>query len=414
MRRLPWIASILILLGVALIAPAVVAAPQPIGLAAPDRITQQQPAEPVSNETCLACHSNPSLEKKLYNGETWSMYVNPDDHANSVHGQEELDCVQCHTNFDQSHVEDPLRNPGFNAVDRRDASLQLYPLCQQCHADQYDKANDSVHGKALQAGNVNAAICTDCHGSHTVQRLTDPATGELTQEARLWIPQTCAKCHSTIYSQYHDSVHGSALTSGNPDVPTCIDCHGVHNIGDPTTAEFRLQSPEMCAKCHTDPAIMDKYGISTQVLNTYVADFHGSTVTLFEKQSPDAETNKPVCYDCHGVHDIVAADDPEKGLQVKENILKRCQVCHPTATENFSDAWLSHYIPSPDKYPLVYYVNVFYAIFIPGVLIPMAILVVLDISSVVRLKLRARKNQPKPPAAQPADAEPTGKESSHD
>ncbi len=53
---------------------------------------------------------------------------------------------------------------------------------------------------------------------------------------------------------------------------------------------------------------MDKYGISTQVLNTYVADFHGTTVTLFEKQSPDAQTNKPVCYDCHGVHDIAATD----------------------------------------------------------------------------------------------------------
>jgi hypothetical protein len=94
---------------------------------------------------------------------------------------------------------------------------------------------------------------------------------------------------------------------------------------------------------------------------------------------------------------------------LKENILKRCQTCHPTATANFSDAWLSHYIPSPDKYPLVYYVNLFYAIFIPGVLIPMAILVVLDISSVVRLKLRARK---KPTA--PAGQNPTGKESSHE
>jgi hypothetical protein len=101
-------------------------------------------------------------------------------------------------------------------------------------------------------------------------------------------------------------------------------------------------------------------------------------------------------------------------LQVKENILKRCQVCHPTATENFSDAWLSHYIPSTDKYPLVYYVNVFYAIFIPGVLIPMAILVALDISSVARRKLRARKKQPKPPAEKTGDTNPTGKESGHD
>jgi hypothetical protein len=189
----------------------------------------------------------------------------------------------------------------------------------------------------------------------------------------------------------------------------------VHNIGDPTTAEFRLKSPEMCAKCHSDPAIMDKYGISTQVLNTYVADFHGTTVTLFEKQSPDAETNKPVCFDCHGVHNIARTDDPQKGLELKENILKRCQVCHPTATTNFSDAWLSHYIPSPEKYPLVYYVNLFYRIFIPSVLIPMALLVVLDISSVIRQKRRKRKEQPQPPAEQPADSGPAGKEeSSHE
>ena len=69
-------------------------------------------------------------------------------------------------------------------------------------------------------------------------------------------------------------------------MPTCIDCHGVHNIEDPRTAAFRLQSPEMCAKCHADRALMAKYGISTDVFNTYVADFHGTTVAIFEKESP--------------------------------------------------------------------------------------------------------------------------------
>jgi hypothetical protein len=63
---------------------------------------------------------------------------------------------------------------------------------------------------------------------------------------------------------------------------------------------------------------------------------------------------------------------------------------------------------------LVYYVNVFYAIFIPGVLIPMAILVVLDISSVVRRKRRQRKDQIKPPVEKPTDTGAAGKESSHD
>ncbi len=418
MRRLPWIFLILLLLGVVLlIVPGALAASQPFGpVDAPDRAPLLQQPQPVSNETCLSGHATQGLEKKLFNGEMWSLSVNPEDHANSVHGQAGLACVQCHTNFDQKHVENPVQYPGFNAVDRRDASLKLVSVCQQCHADQYAKANDSVHSRALQAGNVNAAICTDCHTAHTVRRLTNPTTKQLLPDARVWVPQTCAKCHSTIYDQYKDSVHGAALTQeGNPDVPTCIDCHGVHNIGDPTTAAFRLKSPEICAKCHTDSAIMDKYGISTQVLNTYVADFHGTTVTLFEKQSPDAETNKPVCFDCHGVHNIARVDDPQEGLQLKENILKRCQVCHPNATTNFSDAWLSHYIPSPEHYPLVYYVNLFYRIFIPGVLIPMAILVVLDVSSVIRQKRRKRKEQPQPPAEKPADSGPAGKEeSSHE
>jgi hypothetical protein len=243
----------------------------------------------------------------------------------------------------------------------------------------------------MTAGNTAAAVCTDCHTAHAIQDWVDESTGEALQEARPQIAQACARCHSEIYQKYLTSVHGTALTEdNNPDVPTCIDCHGVHNIVDPTTNNFRLSSPQMCSKCHTDPARMAKYGISTDVLNTYVADFHGTTVSIFEKQSPDAETNKPVCYDCHGIHDIKRTDDPEKGLQVKENILVTCRKCHPDADQNFSDAWLSHYIPSPENAPIVYYVNLFYLLLIPVVLGGMALLVVMDFSrrTINRRKMR--------------------------
>ena len=125
---------------------------------------------------------------------------------------------------------------------------------------------------------------------------------------------------------------------------------------------------------------MDKYGIPTQVLNTYVADFHGTTVTLFEKTSPDQVTNKPVCFDCHGVHNIKRVDDPQYGLAMKENLLAACNKCHPDATTNFPDAWMSHYIPSPTKYPIVYYVNLFYTIFIPTVIGGMLIYVLSDVA----------------------------------
>ena len=125
---------------------------------------------------------------------------------------------------------------------------------------------------------------------------------------------------------------------------------------------------------------MSQYGISTNVLNTYVADFHGTTVTLFEKISPEQPTNKPVCFDCHGIHSIKKVDDPVYGLEMKDNLLIACQRCHPNATANFPDAWMSHYIPSPDKYPIVYYVNLFYKFFIPAVLGGMGIFVISDMA----------------------------------
>ena len=209
--------------------------------------------------------------------------------------------------------------------------------------------------------------------------------------ARLRIPQTCARCHSAIYEKYRLSVHGYALTEEqNLDVPTCADCHGVHDIQDPRTAEFRLQSPSMCAKCHTDEEKMARYGLSTYVLSSYVADFHGTTVTLFEKQSPDAETNKAVCYDCHGIHDIQRTKDPTTGLQLQENLLVRCQECHPDATANFPTAWLSHYQPSPDKFPIVYYVNLFYSFFIPAVIGGMGLYVLLDAARRIRNRFQRK------------------------
>ena len=357
-------------------------------LLAPHTVLAQAP-EP-NNEVCLACHGNPGMSTTLISNEELPLSVDPALFGASVHAQSGVACVDCHNNIST------FPHPHLSAADRRDVTLQLYSACKTCHSDKYDQELDSVHGKALAGGNLNAAVCTDCHNPHTQGRLREKGTGLLVAEARLAIPQTCARCHSAIYEQYRTSVHGAALIGdpaqgmpgGNPDVPTCIDCHGVHSIEDPTTDAFRLKSPALCAACHADPQRMDKYGLSTAVMSTYVADFHGTTVTLFEKLSPDAQTNKPVCFDCHGVHDIQRVDDPQKGLQVKENLLHTCQKCHPGATANFPDSWLSHYIPDPQRNSLVYYVDLFYKIFIPAVLGGMGVFVLTDI---VRRLIERRK-----------------------
>lgn len=341
--------------------------------AAPPPLPAAQNETP--DEACLGCHTQSGMTIEMPSGEVLPLTINEQDFDASVHGENEVTCVSCHTTISE------FPHPEKTADSIRDFSLENYTTCKQCHDEQYIKTLDSVHQVALAGGNTNAAVCTDCHNPHYQSRLTDEQTGELTPEARIHVPETCARCHSTIYEMYETTVHGSALTGeGNPDVPTCIDCHGVHNITDPTTNEFRLSSPvEMCGKCHTDEEKMSKYGISTNVLNTYVGDFHGTTV-IFEQQSPDQETNKPVCFDCHGIHDIKSVDDPQSGIAIKENLLVKCARCHSDSIPaGFADSWMSHYTPSVEDYPLVYFVNVFYLILIPFVLGGMVIYVISDI-----------------------------------
>ena len=122
---------------------------------------------------------------------------------------------------------------------------------------------------------------------------------------------------------------------------------------------------------------MADYDISTDVFDSYVADFHGTTVTLFQKQTPNAPTNKAVCYDCHGAHAIKKVDNAEATV-IKDNLLVTCQECHPDASANFPDSWTSHYAPTFEKQPLVASVNIFYAILIPSVLGFMGLYVVID------------------------------------
>jgi predicted CXXCH cytochrome family protein len=331
----------------------------------------------IDSNYCLSCHSQPGLTFTFENGDVISATIDEEDFHNSVHGADNpwqpLECTTCHDRYAYPH--EPVE-----VSSEREYTLQQYTFCIECHDQHYERTLDSVHGAALEEGNLEAAVCTDCHGAHDT---TPPG------EPREEISHTCEQCHSTIFDEYAESVHGDSLLSeSNPDVPTCIECHGVHDINDPTTALARARSPELCAGCHADEDLMARYDISTDVFETYVADFHGETVTLFEHQDPNLETNKAVCYDCHGVHNIKRPDDPEAGI--KTNLLVVCQQCHPDATANFSDAWTSHFKPSLENNPLVFMVNSFYAIFIPLTLGFFIFLIGTDVFRQIRIRLRKK------------------------
>ena len=156
----------------------------------------QAPGEIPDNSACLFCHSKPGMSRSLPNGETLSLTIDSSHFDGSAH--KEVACGECHTDI----VTFP--HPDLQAQSLHEFSLKMYTLCEKCHEEQYSKTLDSVHMRSVAAGDTNAAICTDCHNPHTQAVITDP-NGGLLPEARLRIPETCARCHSAIYETYKQS-----------------------------------------------------------------------------------------------------------------------------------------------------------------------------------------------------------------
>jgi hypothetical protein len=318
---------------------------------------------PMSDTECLACHADQNMSLPLPSGETVSLAIDRILFRSSVHGRLGYACVQCHTDITG------FPHPEQNFQEARDITIYMSQACGNCHEGPLAEYSAGEHAQFQAEGNKESAVCADCHGSHTTEQFSASRTA---------IPKACQQCHSEIYSIYSESVHGAALFDEfNVDVPTCVDCHGNHGNEGPAVQGFHLFSPQVCARCHADEELMTRYGVNTKVFDTFVADFHGTTVTIFERIAPDQETNKPVCIDCHGVHNIKAPDDVNSTV-FKQNLLSTCQRCHPDATPNFPDSWLRHYDPDLQNNTLVFAVDLFYKIFIPATLGIMGLFVVTD------------------------------------
>jgi predicted CXXCH cytochrome family protein len=299
----------------------------------------------------------------LPSGEQVSLEVDRIEYGTSVHGRLGYACVQCHTDITG------FPHPETDFQEAREMTVHMSQVCGECHTQAMDAYSLGSHAELIEDGELESAVCSDCHGSHSTEQFSAGRTA---------IAQACRQCHATIYDAYANSIHGeSLLNEFNVDVPTCVDCHDNHNNSGPTTDGFHLRSPNLCAKCHADEALMSRYGVNTDVFETYIADFHGTTVSIFERTSPDQETNKPVCIDCHGVHDIQSSESTESTVY-KQNLQATCQRCHEDATTNFSDSWLNHYEPDPENHAIVWIVDLFYKFFIPTTLGIMTVFVVTD------------------------------------
>lgn len=188
---------------------------------------------------CLTCHKG-AITTSAFKDDITSMKL----------AQEKL-CLSCH-----------LNNP----------EVRSKTIPNTKFISDYDK---SVHGKALHSGNGDAANCVDCHSSHDIIKASDSRSSVY----RLNIPNTCGKCHDEIKQQYSESVHGVSVAKGNIDAPVCTSCHGEHNIlkhTDPNSpVAYQNVSLMICSTCHTSVKLSEKYGFPANSYKTFTESYHG-------------------------------------------------------------------------------------------------------------------------------------------
>ena len=113
----------------------------------------------------------------------------------------------------------------------------------------YSQYMDSIHGFALtKDGLLVAASCASCHGSHKILSHNDPRS----RTNRANIPSTCGTCHGGPQRDYLDGIHGQKMQAGNLKAPVCTNCHTAHQIADPRSAEWQMKTTATCGGCHQD------------------------------------------------------------------------------------------------------------------------------------------------------------------
>jgi cytochrome b subunit of formate dehydrogenase len=251
-------------------------------------------------------------------GKPRNLHVMKDKFGASVHGKRQ--CVDCHRDITQI----PHEKKGNFKVSCVQCHEELWKAAQSDKGSpeytklgvvvkQIDSFMKSIHARPNRADQSRTnATCYNCHDAHYVY----PQGSAVRAEWRLNIPNTCGKCHAKEREAYATSVHGrEVLEKANPKAAICSDCHTTHNVEDPGMDSTRLVITKNCGSCHQES------------FETYTQTYHGQVNTLGY-----AYTAK--CFDCHGNHAIQRVSDPRSSVH-PDNRLKTCQKCHKEATEGF-------------------------------------------------------------------------------
>jgi predicted CXXCH cytochrome family protein len=216
------------------------------------------PAHAQTKNSCLDCHSIL----------TENLGVTEEKFKQDIHAQKGLTCVSCHGG--DANSDDPEESMGKKAGFKGKISRAQIPL-----------------------------LCGSCHSDPAYMRKYNPSL------------------RTDQLSQYHTSIHGKRLATGDTKVAVCVDCHSVHDIRPPSDQRSTVNAaniPTTCSRCHADAERMKEYKIPTNQFADYKKSVHYEALTV------RGDLSAPNCATCHGNH---GATPP--GASSVANV---CSTCH--------------------------------------------------------------------------------------
>ena len=193
-------------------------------------------------ELCADCHGEGKKAALIYKGKEHNIVKS---YNNSIHGKGLVEsglmvtavCVDCHT----SHLELPITD-SLSSINPKN----IAETCAKCHYGIYEKFQKSVHSPDITKTDKKLPTCYDCHKSHSIERVE---RGDFRQG----IIDQCGNCHEEVTESYFETLHGKVSRLGEVSAAKCYDCHGSHNIlrsDDPNSTLSRANVVETCKNCH--------------------------------------------------------------------------------------------------------------------------------------------------------------------
>jgi formate dehydrogenase gamma subunit len=196
--------------------------------------------------------------------------------------------------------------------------------CADCHEISLDDETVSDYDTILAMSIHEGFECIDCHIS----------ISGLPHEEQLQ-KVNCGECHDAEAEEYQK--HGRLETGVAEDIPSCVVCHGSHNIlpsDNEKSAVHPLNLHSTCGQCHENLNLIKKHELlHGEAIEVYESSVHGQA-------SAGGADSAATCTDCHSpggtAHHILGPGDPESSVN-HFNIPHTCGKCHVQITNDYME-----------------------------------------------------------------------------